>query len=184
MTRWWTTGLLCAAGLHAAEPARPLVLAAYYVWYHTGEHPGEPWAGWTNAKAAANPDALAARQPHEPPLASVLRPLCGLYDSADAAICDWHVKLAQAAGIDAFLVSWWDTHRARDKAFEQGIFAAAERLGFKVAMLDERAQFHNDLDWYRDSVVAYLTKYKDREAYLTIDGRPVVYLYQVAANPS
>jgi len=183
MTRWLTASLLCAAGLHAAEPARPLVFAAYYTWYHTGEHPGEPWAGWTRPKALDNPDALASRRPDEPPLASVLHPLCGLYDSADPAICDWHVKLAQAAGIDAFLVSWWDTHKALDQSFEHGIFAAAERLGFKVAMLDERAQFHNDLEWYQQSVATYLAKYKDRDTYLKIDGRPVVYLYQVASNP-
>ena len=183
MNRWLTCGLLATSAVCAADTTRPLVFAAYYVWYHTGDHPGYPWALWTNDKAAQNPDALATRRPHEPPLASVLHPLCGLYDSADPEICDWHVKLAQAAGIDAFLVSWWDTHLARDQAFEQGIFAAAERQGFKVAMLDERAQFHNDLEVYRESVVRYLTKYKDRDAYLKIDGRPVVYLYQVAANP-
>lgn len=183
MTRWLTAGLLCTAGLAAAEPPRPLLFAAYYIWYHTGDHPGEPWAGWTRPQAMTNPDALAARRPGEPPLGSVLHPLCGLYDSADPVVCEWHVKLAQQAGIDAFLVSWWDTHKALDQSFEHGVFAAAEKLGFKVAMLDERAQFHADLPWYQESVVRYLTRYKDRDAYLKIDGRPVVYLYQVAANP-
>ncbi len=157
-----------------------MVFAAYYVWYETGEHPRFPWWGWTRKEAAASPQARKSQRPGEPPMASAAYPLAGLYDSADLKVAGWHVRLAKAAGIDAFLVSWWDTHMGRDRAFESGILAAAEKGGFKVALLDERAQFHHDFDRYKAMVVRALRKYKDSPAYLRLDGRPVLYLYQVA----
>jgi hypothetical protein len=94
--------------------SRPMVFAAYYVWYRTGEHPSYPWSNWTRPEAAENPLAQRARVVGEPPLASAARPLIGLYDSADAEVAGWHVRLAQAAGIDAFLVSWWGQAKDRD----------------------------------------------------------------------
>jgi hypothetical protein len=166
--------------LSAVEQKRqkPMVFAAYYVWYHGGDHPRRPWAGWTR-KGATVPG-----RPGEPPLASRAYPLAGLYDSADPEVAAWHVKLAKAAGIDAFLVSWWDTHRGRDKAFENGVLAAAEKHDFKVALLDERAQYHHDLEQYKAMVTRALRAYKDSPAYLHIDGKPVIYLYQVARDAS
>ena len=161
-----------------------MVFAAYYVWYRTGDHPRSPWWGWTRKEAEASPEAQKARRPGEPPLASCAYPLAGLYDSADPEVAAWHVQLAKAAGIDAFLVSWWDTHMDRDKAFETGVLAAAEKHGFKVALLDERAQYHRDLDQYKAMVVRALRKYRDSPAYLHIDGKPVLYLYQVASEAS
>lgn len=174
------------AALHAAEaqkPAKPLLFANYYTWYRTGDHPRYPWSNWTRPETDRNPLAQQARRPGEPPLSSAARPLVGLYDSADPEIAIWHVRLAQAAGIDAFLVSWWDKVKERDQAFESGVLAAAEKLGFKVALLDERAQYHAELAQYQSMLARALRKYKDSPAYLRLDRRPVVYLYQVAANP-
>jgi len=178
--------LALLAVLHAAEapkPAKPLLFANYYTWYRTGDHPRYPWSNWTRPEAEQNPFAQQARRPGEPPLSSAARPLVGLYDSADPEIASWHVRLAQAAGIDAFLVSWWDKVKERDQAFESGVLAAAEKLGFKVALLDERAQYHAKLAEYQAMLARALCKYKDSPAYLRLDSRPVVYLYQVASNP-
>ena len=182
------TALLLAplAALHAGEapkPSRPTVFAAYYVWYHTGDHPRQPWLHWTYPAAETNALAQKARLPGEPAIAGAARPLAGFYDSADSGVAEWHVQLAKAAGIDAFLVSWWDTVNGLDKSFESGILAAAVKQGFKIALLDERAQFHNKLEDYQAMLTRALRKYKDSPAYLRLDGRPVVYLYQVAAKP-
>jgi len=166
-----------------ARPPKPLAFAAYYVWYHDGKHAQQPWLHWTYPASKTNAQALKDQRSGEPPPASAVRPLVGLYDSADAAIAEWHVRLAKAAGLDAFLVSWWDQHNGWDENFEKGILKAAEKQGFKLAFLDERAQFHDTLDNYQRMLVRALTKYKDSPAYLRLDGRPVVYLYQVAAKP-
>ncbi len=160
---------------------RPMLVANYYVWYRSVTDQAEPYAGWLRPTQKPLPPGTTKHgPPDEPACASMAYPVAGLYDSRDAAVAEWHVKLAQAAGIEAFLVSWWDDHKERDKAWEEGIFAAAERCGFKVALLDERAQFHHDFDWYKDRLVKALGRFKDSRAYLRIEERPVVYLYQVA----
>lgn len=175
------TALLLAAD--APKPGKPLLFAAYYVWYHTGDSPRQPWSHWTYPASETNALALKAQVRGEPAPASAARPLAGFYDSADTRIAEWHVQLAQAAGIDAFLVSWWDTVNGLDQSFEKGILAAAVKQGFKVALLDERAQFHSKLEDYQAMLARALQKYKDSPAYLRIDGKPAVYLYQVATKP-
>jgi len=179
--------LLLAPGavLEAADapPKRPLLLANYYCWYHDGRHPTRPFEHWTYPGSSTNPLAKQAQKPGEPPPNSVFRPLAGLYDSADPRIAEWHVQLAQAAGIDAFLVDWWDTHQGLDEVVERGIVAAVEKHGFKFALLDERAQFHQDFEAYSGMLTRGLKRFKDHPSYLRVDGRPVVYLYQVATGP-
>jgi hypothetical protein len=176
-------GAIVAEKAHA-EPAKPLLVATYYVWYRSGDDPKEPHAGWIRPgkQRPLPPGTPKHGKAGEPPIASTAYPLAGLYDSGDPAVAAWHVRLARAAGIDAFLCSWWGPHKGRDRAFEKGILAAAEKHRFKIALLDERAQFHNDFAWYKDHVVGYLTKYKDSPAWWRIDGRPVLYLYQVATQ--
>ena len=155
----------------------------YYAWYHDGAHPQRPWLHWTRPDTAKNTLALQTQRPGEPAPASAARPLVGLYDSADPTIARWHVQLAKAAGIDAFLVSWWDKHNGVDQNFQRGILPAAEKEGFKIALFDERAQFHDTLENYQRMLTGALHRYKDSPAYLRLDGRPVVYLYQVAREP-
>ncbi len=135
--------LRAACALAAEAPPRcPLLLANYYCWYHNGQHPKRPFLHWTYPASANSALAKQAKRPGEPPPNSVLRPLAGLYDSADPKVAEWHVQLAKAAGVDAFLVDWWDLHNGLDQNVDRGIVAAAGRFGFKFALLDERAQFH------------------------------------------
>lgn len=170
--------------LQAADAPKPLLLANYYCWYHDGTHPTKPFDHWTYKESETNALAKKAQQPGEPALCSVFRPLAGLYDSSDLSVAEWHVQLAKAAGIDAFLVDWWDTHEGLDQIVERGIVAAIEKHGFKFALLDERAQFHSKFEDYQAMLTRALKRFKDHPAYLRVDGRPVVYLYQVATQPS
>ena len=166
-----------------APENRPLVLANYYCWYHDGAHAAKPYQNWTYPASASNALARAAQRAGEPPPNSVLRPLAGWYDSADPAVAEWHVHLAKAAGIDAFLVDWWDTHNGLDRNVDRGIVAACAKHGFTFALLDERAQFHGKTDDYPAMLARGLRRYRDMPTYLRIDGRPVVYLYQIPAKP-
>jgi len=160
-----------------------MLLAAYYCWYHSKDHPHQPWLHWTYPSSATNAVALQAQRAGEPPLNSAARPLVGFYDSADPVIAEWHVRLAKTAGIDAFLVDWWDTHNDLDQNVDRGIVAAAQKLGFPFALLDERAQFHSRFEDYAAMLTRALRRYKDNPVYLKLDGKPVVYLYQVAMKP-
>jgi hypothetical protein len=124
-----TALLLPLTELHAADAprqSRPMLLAVYYCWYHSSEHPRQPWSHWNSPKSDTNAVAQKARREGEPTIASAARPLAGFYDSADPGVAKWHVQLAQAAGVDAFLVDWWDTFREGDKSVDRGIVAAAE----------------------------------------------------------
>ena len=174
--------LLCAMG-GENDGRPPLLLANYYCWYHDGQHPKHPFMHWSYPSSETNELAKQAQKPGEPPPNSMFRPLVGFYDSADPVVAEWHVQLAKAAGIDAFLVDWWDTHNALDQNVDRGIVAAADKLGFKFALLDERAQFHLKFEDYQVMLVRALKRYKYHPAYLCIDGRPLIYLYQVATEP-
>jgi len=111
------------------EPIRPLVFAAYYCWYPTGDHPRQPWLHWTYPSSQTNALSLKSRRPGEPPPNSAARPLIGLYDSADPAVAEWHARLAKAAGIDAFLVDWWDTHIGRTRMRSRSCAAGCRSRG-------------------------------------------------------
>ena len=173
----------CTATATDAPLKRLLLLANYYCWYHNRQHPERPFLHWTYPSSETNAQAKKIQKPGEPAPSSVFRPLAGLYDSADLKVAEWHVQLAKAAGIDAFLVDWWDTHNALDQNVDRGIVAAAAKHGFKFALLDERAQFHQKLEDYQVMLARALKRYIDNPAYLRIEGRPAVYLYQVAAEP-
>lgn len=105
------------ATLHATDaPAkRPLLLANYYCWYHDGQHPKRPFLHWTYPSSETNALAKKAQKPGEPPPNSVFRPLAGLCDSDDPKVAEWHLHLAKALRIDAFLVDWCDTHNQLDQ---------------------------------------------------------------------
>jgi hypothetical protein len=178
---WLAAGLALTASLASGE--RPLLLANYYCWYHDGQHSKRPFLHWTYASSETNALAKKAQRPDEPPPNSVLRPLADLYDSADPKVAEWQVQLAKSAGIDAFPVDWWDTHNQLDQNVDRGIVAAAQKHGFKFALLDERAQFHAEFGDHQVMLTRGLKRYKDHPAYLRIEGRPVVYLYQVTSKP-
>lgn len=187
--------LLSAASLQAENDSRrPMLLANYYTWYSTGTGPNKTWTHWiTHAKA--NKILEEARATGKVPatfaqneIASTLYPLVGLYDSNDPEIVRWHIRLAKAAGIDAFLVDWWGPGNWQrvpgltQQVFEKLILPIAKEENFKVALLDEPVQFR-PLKESKQWVAQYLAKYKDEPAYLHIDGKPAYYVYQVAFDP-
>jgi hypothetical protein len=152
------------AALHAAD-RKPALWAVYYAWYQTGGK-SSMWTidGTTKPRSKADP-------------------LVGYYDSDDPEVVRWHVRLAKAAGIDAFLVSWWGGANVSGKAFEQTILPVAAGEGFKVAMCSELAQFHHDVKVLARQTAEVLGRTKDSPGYLKMDGKPVVYLYQVPFDP-
>lgn len=168
----WLTTL---AVLSAAEtvPPHPPVWAFYYAWYDTPTGPRARWSFWADQQAAGQP--IRWRIPAQP--------LAGAYDSTNAATVAWHLQLADAAGIDAWLVSWWGDANASGRAFEQVIVPAAAKTKVKVALNCELAQFHASIPRLAEQLSGVLLRTKDQPCYLRMDGRPVVYLYQVPFAP-
>lgn len=156
------------AALPAAEK-RPALWAVYYAWYQTTNTTRAKSSMWTVA-ATAKPRSKA-------------HPLIGYYDSDNLDVVRWHVRLAKAAGIEAFLVSWWGGANISGAAFEKTILPVAAEEKFKVAMCSELAQFHHDVKVLARQTAEVLARTKDSPAYLRLDGKPVVYLYQVPFDP-
>jgi hypothetical protein len=109
-------GLVVTSGFAATAgaAARPIpVLAYYYIWYNP--------ESWNRAK--------------------IDYPLLGRYSSDDTRVLEQHVKWAQSAGIDGFIVSW--KHTPALDARLRKLIAIADRLDFKLSII------YQGLDFYR-----------------------------------
>jgi len=183
-----------AAGAAATRPAgagrRAPVLAFYYGWYGTPFGPAKTWTHWGKARGGPlAPKGTDPRRIGSAPglrdIASCAYPLIGPYDSRRPEVVRWHVRLAKAAGIDAFLVSWWGPGNWQKppgqtyRAFVDALLPIAEKENFKVALCDELPQFYKDFDQVIRWTGDYLERFGKSPAYLRIDGQPVYYLYQV-----
>lgn len=155
------------------SPPHPPVWAFYYAWYGVPSGPRQRWEFW----AERGEPATGAK------LRIPFRPLIGTYDSADPAVVAWHCRLAEAAGIDAFLVSWWGDANVSGTAFERVILPAARATRVKVALNCELAQFHAEVGPLVERLAGVLSRCQADPAYLRRAGRPVVYLYQVPFDP-
>ena len=155
------------------QAKHPALWAVYYAWYTTATGPHGKWNVWGDAN-----DKRAEPKPR-----GKAQPLIGYYDSDNPDVVRWHLRLAKAAGIDALLVSWWGGSNVSGKAFEQVIVPTAAEEGVKVAMCSELAQFHHDVIKLAKETAATLKRVKDSPAYLRMEGKPVVYLYQVPFAP-
>ena len=164
---------LAPLGAPQATEGKPSLWAVYYAWYETATGPHGRWSHWMDDKKPAG----------KPLPKSKAQPLIGCYDSDDPAVVRWHIRLAKAAGIDAFLVSWWGGANLSGAAFEKVLLPVAAEEGFKVAMCSELAQFHQDVKLLTRQMADVLRRNKDSPAYLRVEGEPLVYLYQVPFAP-
>jgi len=178
------------AGPARPERKRPLTLAFYYVWYGTPFGPAGQWTHWGKptggslAPQGTDPNRIWF-EPGMRDVASAAYPLIGPYDSRQREVVRWHVRLAKAAGIDGFLVSWWGPGSWQKpsgqtyKAFVDVLLPIAEEEGFKVCLCDELPQFFNGFDQVVDWAGQYLDRFRRSPAYLHVDGQPAYYVYQV-----
>lgn len=191
--RWWVVALACACWAAAGEPShghakKPMLFAYYYIWYGTPSGALGQWSGWGHdgpsayAPKGVNPDHVIF-PPHIRDVASCAYPLAGVYDSNDQALVRWHVQLAKAAGIDAFLVSWWGPSEHRVSTVADRLLPIAAEEGFKIALFDETPQFWSDLEAVKTQAAEHLNRFKDHSGYLRLEGKPAYAVYQVPFAP-
>jgi hypothetical protein len=96
-----------------------------------------------------------------------------------------HIRQAQSAGIDGFLVSWLDDPDLNRRL--STLLDAAEETGFKIAIYLETAPDPNDRTLrpaqVREWIAYALRVFGDHPAYMRVDGRPVVFVYSSDAAP-
>ncbi len=136
-----------------------MVLTFYYGWYRH-----DTWRSVDEAKKT---------------IANVTHyPLLGPYSSQDPRVIEQHCKWAKGAGIDGFIVSWWRQNDYNDKTLAM-VLDAAKAHGLKVT-----AYFETVPDGKREraveDVLYLLERYGRHEAWLKVNGKPVLFVYSRA----
>ena len=174
----------------ARKTTRPMVVANYYTWYTTPWGAGGAWGHW----GADKPSSILERSGDPktilfPPaireISSCVYPLIGPYDSMSPDVVRWHIRLAKAAGIDAFMVDWWGPATWQKPSgwthdvFVKTILPIAEQEHFRVVLFDETPQFVDNFETIKEWTTQYLKEFKDSPAWLRIDGKPAWCVYQL-----
>jgi glycosyl hydrolase family 99 len=138
-----------------SQPSFPISATFYYAWYP------ESWFR----------DSVFPYSRFHPSL--------DYYTAGDARIVRHHTDAMRYAHLDAGIYSWWgrDGYPPTDGRFD-AYLAGARTTPFRWAIYYEREGYENptvekirsDLEYIRD-------RYAGKPAYLTIDGRFVVYVY-------
>jgi len=158
----------------------------------TGGWDGWAWGGDGCRLGFHDPDRILANGRRD--IASIYYPLIGPYDTSDQAVIEYHIRLARASGIDAFIVDWDGITGHADFARIDSNFSAmlkvAERMNFslavdydahryylgsngpKLTLFHSRAeallQIQNDLKYV-------IREFGPSQAYLKYDGLPAIF---------
>ena len=149
-----------------------LVLAFHYPWYGSLDGPAGGWVHWGEPDGENIPS-------------SAHYPLLGPYDSLDPELVEAQIRLAQRAGIDGFISSWWGPGAREDEAFAL-LLKKAEELGFRATIYFESVRpsgwpVLTSLDVARE-LEYVLETYGGSEAFLRLWGKPVVFVYNAEAH--
>lgn len=152
---------------------KKIVLAFYYAWYWTKEY-SSCWSMW-NYGNKHEPDKIVEGRrdiscPHYP--------IEGPYDSNDPILIQRHFNIANEAGIDAFIVSWWSRNNILNKPFK--------------ALLDYAAKNNTKISIYYETVpsvpfkykitaldlIDFINEYTYHPGFLKIEGQPVIFFFR------
>jgi len=171
-----TTIALCVVGNCLAEqrdvPIEAKVLAFYYTWYGNPQVSGR-WVHWRND----NSDFSLLDRHGLPFARATNHPAIGLYDSTDPLVIAGHLKLANKAGIDAFIATWWGQGDFTDAAFE-AVLDVADTMRSKTEVTVYYETIPNkDPQRAIDDLLYILRNYGDRKSFLKVNGIPVLFIY-------
>lgn len=147
-----------------------LILTFYYPWYGTPNVSGK-WFHWEGVTGES-----IANTAHYP--------LLGIYDSWDERVINAHILMAKSSGVDCFIVSWWGIGSFEDEAFKR-ILKVAEKRNFSATIYYESYRPWSPLVSEDDVIreLSYVLKsYSQSKAFLRIDGKPVIFIYNVPAH--
>lgn len=119
--------------IFSVEGGGPDLFAFYYPWYGTEDFSGS-WYHWIDE--SHNPDSFIDNRRDIP---AAHYPMLGVYDSKNPKVIREHINIAENAGINAFICSWWGKNTFSDKALSV-IKEVCEREGFKFTIYYEKTQ--------------------------------------------
>ena len=147
------------------------VLAFYYTWYGRPERHGR-WVHWGTVRPETHDISQSTHYPAK-----------GAYDSHDPDIIDWHIDLAKQHGLTGFIATWWGQRTFDDRAFAT-LLERAEQKDFKVTVYWETApgEGQAQIDRAVNDLLYVLNRYGSSNAFLAVDGRPVIFVYGRVMN--
>jgi len=102
------------------------------------------------------------------------------YNSDHAEAMIRHIEQAKGAGIDAFVLNWWGQGNRTEKNLKALLNLSAER-GFRVAVdFDLNSPVMQGAASYVNNLRHLLQVHAAHPAYLRVEGRPVVFFYNVS----
>lgn len=139
------------------------VLAFYYAWYGNPKVSGR-WVHWEQVDEARKQIGSSTHYPQ-----------LGPYDSHDPQVVAQHCQWAKEAGIDGFIVSWWQPNDFHDRAMPL-ILDTAQKFGLEITAYFETVP-NNDREKALSDVLYLLDRYGKHPAWLKVSGKPVLFVY-------
>ncbi|GBC94093.1 hypothetical protein HRbin15_02600 [bacterium HR15] len=140
------------------------VLAFYYGWYGNLQTSGR-WVHWEQVDPERKQIANSTHYP-----------VLGAYDSHDPQVVRQHCQWASEAGLDGFIVSWW----VRGDFHDQGIpllLDTARQYNLQVTIYYEMVPKPGNPESAVQDWLYLLRQYSSHPAWLTVDGKPVLFVY-------
>ncbi|MBI3682099.1 MAG: glycoside hydrolase family 99-like domain-containing protein [Acidobacteria bacterium] len=179
--------LWLAPGASAAERR---VLAFYYNWYGTPAFQNGKWAHWEECTGCTHDPGKTVRKISPRDGKELAAPDTGttnhppeLYDSNDPSVIRRHLKMAERAGIDALIVTWWGKGQYHDRALRTALEiarAAGSKVKFTIyyetvphGVSDPVAAVVEDFRYLRE-------QYGSHPNFFTVQGKPVFFVYDRA----
>ena len=154
-----------------AAPAPREVLAFWFGWYGN-PHVSGNWAKW-------QPDAS-----HQAAADTAFAPTDGLYDSHDPVQLERQIAEAVSAGVTGFVADWWGPGTFGDGSLALLLKAAHAHPGFRVSAILDTLEGNGAAGHVSSAVndLSYLIRnYGSDPAWLKVDSKPVVFIYDHAA---
>lgn len=164
------------------------VFAHYMTWFGRPEK-SENWYNWAWPQKPNNRNPERMFRNGRRDVASLHYPLIGPYDSTDEDVLEYHILSAKSAGIDGFVVNWYNfsdkggSSRHIDEGF-RNLLRVSENLGFKVCIdVDDKCMFppytgaatrQDAVEEAKKALRRIFREYARSEAYFRIDGKPVI----------
>ena len=179
--------LVTAMTVPPPEITKPKILAHYMPWFRAEKTTnGMAWEHWEWFGRGPKHDPETVLQNGRHDIASVFYPLIGPYDGREAAVLEYHMLTAKAAGIDGFVADWYGPGGYTDQVFAKMV-QAAERYGMKVAIcLEEKSFFPNyaqvstradAMNEMERQIRHVLATHATSPAYLTHGSQPVLFIF-------
>ncbi len=141
-----------------------LVLAFYYTWYGNPKVSGK-WLHWQGVEAERQQIAVSTNYP-----------TLGAYDSNEPAVIEQHCRWAKQAELDGFIVSWWGIDGFEEKPLPT-LMDIAHRHRLKISFYYEQVPEPGNPESALADLLYLVERYGRHPAVLTVEGKPVLFVY-------